>query len=73
MFGPLPRLHRALLALTVLLLGIASGAWVAHATAMPVAVTAGAALGAVGGAVLAYALLHDFHSRARPVRATRRH
>ncbi len=71
MFGPLPQLHRLLLVAAALLVGVASGAWLAHFTALPVAASAGALIGAVAGVLLAYALVHDFHDRARPVRVRR--
>jgi len=72
-FGPLPQLHRLALVATALLVGVASGAWLAHFTAVPVAVSAGAVIGAFAGILLGYALVHDFHAHARPVRVTRRH
>jgi hypothetical protein len=71
-FGPLPLLHRALLLLTVLLVGIASGAWVGHFAIVPVAVGAGAAAGGVAGLLLGYLLVHDFHHRVRPARVAHR-
>ncbi|GAA2148010.1 hypothetical protein GCM10009844_25940 [Nocardioides koreensis] len=70
-FGPLPQLHRLLLVAAALLVGIASGAWVAHFTPLPVAASVGALVGAVAGVLLAYALVHDFHARARPLRVRR--
>ena len=63
-FGPLPQLHRLLLVAAALVVGIASGAWVAHFTPLPVAAS-------VGAHQRAYALVHDFHARARPVRVRR--
>ena len=73
MFGPLPQLHRVLVLLTALVVGVASGAWIVHYSPLPVAAVAGAAWGAVAGLLLSYVLLHDFHHRPRPVRAHRRH
>ena len=70
-FGPLPRLHRLVLVAAALLVGVAAGAWLAHFTALPLAVSAGAAVGAVAGMLLAYALVHDFQAHARPVRVRR--
>lgn len=70
-FGPLPRLHRLVLVAAALLVGVAAGAWLAHFTALPLAASAGAAVGAVAGMLLAYALVHDFHAHARPVRVRR--
>lgn len=71
--GPLPRLHRLLLTATVLVVGIASGAWIALFTPLPVAVTAGAMVGAVAGLLLGYLLVHDFSQPTRSLRVHRRH
>ena len=72
MLGPLPRLHRLLLiSATVLVVGIASGAWIALFTLL--AVTAGAVVGAVAGLLLGYLLVHDFSATARTLRVHRRH
>ena len=70
--GPLPRLHRLLLIATVLVVGIASGAWIAMFTPLPVAVTAGAMVGAVAGLLLGYLLVHDFSQPTRSLRVHRR-
>jgi xanthine/uracil permease len=70
--GPLPRLHRLLLIATVLVVGIASGAWIALFTPLPVAVTAGAMVGAVAGLLLGYLLVHDFSQPTRSLRVHRR-
>ena len=71
MFGPLPRLHRLLLVATALLVGVGSGAWLAHLSVTSVAVSVGAAVGAVVGLLLAYALVHDFHAGTRTARLRR--
>lgn len=63
MIGPLPRLHSLLVLVTVLLAGVTGGAWVAHFSRIPVAIGAGALLGALLGAAASYLLLHDFHQR----------
>lgn len=74
MLGPLPPLHRALLITTVLVVGIAAGAWIAHFAAPAVAASAGVGLGAVAGLLLGVVLVHDFsHHEQRPVRVLRRH
>ena len=73
MLGPLPQLHRMLLIVTVLVVGVACGAWLAHFTSLPVAATAGAAVGAVAGLMLGYLLVHDFSHHPRGVRVLRRH
>ena len=78
MLGPLPRLYRSLTVVAILILGVAAGAWVAHMTALPVAASVGAWLGAGAAALLAYAVVHDFHPdlhrdlHPRTVRAGRR-
>jgi hypothetical protein len=53
--------------------GIASGAWIALFTPLPVAVTAGAMVGAVAGLLLGYLLVHDFSQPTRSLRVHRRH
>ena len=75
MLGPLPPLHRVLLIVTVLVVGIAAGAWITHVAAPAVAATAGAGFGAIAGLLLGVALVHDFshHHQHRPVRVVRRH
>ena len=73
MFGPLPRLHRLLVIITVLAVGIASGAWIAQFATVPAAAVAGAAWGGLAGLLLGYVLLHDFRHRPRAVRVPRRH
>ena len=69
--GPLPQLHRWLLLTTTLVVGLASGAWIAHFTVLPVAATVGAAFGALAGVLLGYVLVHDWSHRPRPVRVHR--
>jgi hypothetical protein len=70
-FGPLPRLHRLLVVITVLAVGIASGIWVAQFSSLSAAAAAGAGWGALAGILLGFVLLHDFHHRPRPVRVRR--
>lgn len=53
-----------------LIVAIASGAWIAHFTPLPVAAAAGALWGALAGLALGYALVHDFH-HSRTVRVRR--
>jgi hypothetical protein len=70
MLAPLPARYRHLVAATVLLIGMAIGAWVAY-TVPAWATGAGVLLGALVGLLAAYALVHDF-SRPRTVRVTHR-
>ncbi len=72
MFGPLPLLHRIVLVAITLCFGVAAGAWVAHMTALPMAVSMGALTGGLLGVVAAYALVHQPHRQPRAVRVTRR-
>ena len=72
MFGPLPLLHRIVLGAISLCFGIVAGVWIAHATPLPVAISGGALAGGLVGLVVAYALVHNPHTDARPVRVTRR-
>jgi hypothetical protein len=46
--------------------------WIAHATSLPFAVSAGALAGGLLGLVVAYALGHSPEAQPRPVRVTRR-
>jgi hypothetical protein len=73
MLGPLPYLHRVAVISAVLLTAIASGAWIAHFTAIPIAVGGGAVAGGLTGMVVAYALVHTAQTaRPQPVRSPRR-
>ena len=72
MFGPLPVLHRIVLATVSLCVGVVAGMWTAHATSAPVAVSGGALAGGLLGLVAAYALGHSAEAQPRPVRVTRR-
>ena len=68
MFGPLPPLYRMLVVLAALTVGVVSGIWMVHVTAVPALITAGIGWGALAGLLLTYVLLHDFHRQGRPVR-----
>ncbi len=74
MLGPLPRLYRSLIVVTIVALGVAAGAWVAYMTALPVAASVGAWLGAAAAALVAYAVVHESHRDLQPhtVRSARR-
>jgi xanthine/uracil permease len=65
-FGPLPTLHRVVLVLAALGVGIGLGAWSGAMPQVPVTLESGIALGAVVGVVTAFVLLHDFHRRTPP-------
>lgn len=60
--GPLPALHRLLIAGVVLLLSVASGVWLAERHDLPLG---GFGVGIAAGSVLAFLLVHDFR-RTRP-------
>lgn len=72
MLAPLPRLYRDLVVAIVLVIGMASGAWIALATSVSVVAGTGAALGALAGLVAAFALVHDFSHQPHPIRVTHR-
>ena len=75
MLGPLPYFHRVVVIVAVVMTAVASGAWVAHFTAIPVAVGAGAVVGGLTGLVVAYALVHPAThtgTQLQPARARRR-
>ncbi len=68
--GPLPPLHRYLIAAVVLVLGLGVGLWLASYHDLPLG---GVGVGLGIGCVIAYLLVHDFHRpRPRSVRETRR-
>jgi phosphate/sulfate permease len=72
--GPLPRLHRLVLVITVVLVSAAAGTLVAARAVPPAEASAGAAVGALVGLLLSFALVHDFsHRHPRPARVPRRH
>ncbi len=70
-FGPLPQLHRILVILTSLVVGVLSGVWLAQLVAGPAAIAAGVGWGLLVGLLLDYVLLHDFRHHPRPVRVRR--
>jgi hypothetical protein len=70
MLGPLPLLHRIVIAAVTLACGVLAGAWVTHVTTLPVAVSLGAIAGGLVGLVAAYAVVHQ--PQARAVRIQRR-
>jgi hypothetical protein len=70
MFGPLPLLHRIVLIATTLFFGVTAGAWVAHLTSLPVAVSVGALVGGCVGLLASYPVVHA--SQPRPARFVRR-
>lgn len=73
MFGPLPVLHRIVIAAISLCFGVVAGVWTAHMTALPMAVSGGALAGGLLGLVLGFVLVHTPHAQPRPVRVNRRH
>jgi hypothetical protein len=70
MFGPLPLLHRVVIAAVSLACGVLAGVWVTHVTTLPMAASLGALAGGLLGLVAAYAVAHQ--RQPRPVRITRR-
>ncbi len=72
MFGPLPVLHRIVLAVTSVCFGVLAGMWIAHTTPLPVAVSGGALAGGLLGLAASYLLAHSPEADPRPVRVTRR-
>ena len=72
MFGPLPRLHRLLVLLVGLGVGVLSGVWLVHVTGMPVLLGAGLGWGVLAGMLLDFLLVLDFHHRPKAVNTPRR-
>lgn len=69
--GPLPRLHRLLVVVTSLIVGMLSGVWLVYVTDVPALAAAGVGWGLLAGLLLTYVLLHDFHHRPQAVRVRR--
>ena len=73
MLGPLPALHRFLMVLAALVVGIGIGLWLGAMPDIPLNLRLGLAVGALTGVAAAFVLVHDFHQRqARPARVRRR-
>jgi hypothetical protein len=72
MLGPLPYFHRIVVVVATLMTAIGSGAWIAHFTAIPVAVGAGAVVGGLTGLVVSYALVHPATHTAERLAPVRR-
>ena len=75
MLGPLPYFHRIVVVVATVMTAIGSGAWIAHFTAVPVAVGAGAVVGGLTGLVVSYALVHPAThtgTQLQPIRHRRR-
>lgn len=68
MFGPLPRLHRLLVLLVGLVVGVLSGVWVVQVTGVPALGGTGIGWGILAGMLLDFVLVHDFHRRPQSVR-----
>jgi hypothetical protein len=66
--GPLPQLHRFLIAALVLVLSLGLGLWLASYHDLPLG---GVGVGLGIGCLIAYLLVHDFR-RSRSVRVIRR-
>jgi hypothetical protein len=60
MLAPLPARYRHLVFVTVLVTGMALGAWVAQLASVSSMVGTGVLVGAAAGLLAAYALVHDF-------------
>ena len=73
MLGPLPPLHRFVMVLAALVVGIGIGLWLGVMPEIPLNLRVGLLAGAVAGVGAAFVLVHDFHERqTRPARARRR-
>lgn len=68
--GPLPQLHRLVVAALLLVLGLAGGVWLAVFLELPLG---GIGVGLGAGLLLVWLATHDFRGpRSRPVRISRR-
>lgn len=72
MLGPLPRIHRVVVIMALLLLCGAVGASMGADPTVPFLVGTGLLGGAAVGAVASYALLHQPHAHPARVRQRRR-
>jgi hypothetical protein len=70
--GPLPKLYRLVLATVSVVVFVAAGLWLGE-EADPLTPPLGAVLGVMAGVLVAWAMVHDFHDRARPLRVRRHH
>ena len=73
MLGPLPYFHRIVVVVATVMTAIGSGAWIAHFTAVPVAVGGGAVVGGLTGLVVSYALVHPATHTAERLQPVRHH
>ena len=73
MLGPLPTLHRFVLVLAALVVGVGIGFWFGAVPEVPLNIRVGLLAGGAAGVAAAFVLVHDFHRRhLRPSRARRR-
>lgn len=72
MLAPLPHLHRVVLTVLVLALGIVAGVIAGQVWGFSLPV-GGLLVGSMVGLGIGFLLVHDFHSAPRPARVTRRH
>lgn len=72
MLGPLPRLHRVVVVLAMLVLCAAIGASMGASPSVPFLVGTGLLGGAAVGAVMSFALLHQWHGHDDRLRHRRR-
>lgn len=73
MFGPLPTLHKIVMALAALVVFTGIGLWVGVMPEIPLNVRVGLLSGTGVGVAAAFALVHDFRERqSRPARVRRR-
>lgn len=67
MIGRLPKLYRWRTAIVTLLICAIAGGWIAYATPS-LLIGTGAVMGALGGVLVAFSLLHEPQQQPRPVR-----
>ena len=73
MLGPLPQLHRSLVVAITVVTCAAIASWVAHDTALQLAVAGATVLGALVGVPLALLVVQPPQRELRTVRVLRRH
>lgn len=73
MLGPLPPLYRLIVSVLALLAFVGVGAWLAFTLPIAVVAPTGAMIGAMLGALVVLAMLHEDAPRPSRVRARRHH
>ena len=72
MLGPLPALHRFVMVLAALVVGIGIGLWLGVMPEVPLNLRVGLVAGAIAGVAAAFVLVHNSHERQTRTDRSRR-